>query len=172
MKNINLVMFFIWLFGIVFGWLCSNWFADLRCQKSWEKWMTPKYENNLLNLIDWYRQSREHVTKAGNKIIKIICDSIRDIIPDIEGWVGSIDSPDVLIFSSSIQVAVWEREIKENGIGGRNEERWRSLGSLIGEVFPELKFRVDDNGMYMPPEKQKIIIERLQQLRSKNDKQK
>jgi len=165
MKNIDLIMFFLWVWGIVCGWLCSNWFADLRCEKKWEKWDSPKYEKGLLSLVWWYNRSREHLRIAGEKIIEIICGAIRDILPDIDGWVGSIDSSDVLFFSSNHQQEIWDNEVEAGGVEG-----WKSLEYLIEEIFPELKFRVDDDGIYLPPDKQKIIIERLQQLRYKDGK--
>ncbi len=159
-KHIDLMMFFLWVWGIVCGWVCSNWFADLRCEKAWDKWNTPKYEKGLLSLIWWYNRSNENVTMAGKRIIEIICDAVRDIIPDIEGWVGTEDGSNLLFFNSKLQSDIWWNKVESN-----EGEQWECLDFLIEKVFPELKYCVDDNCIYLPPEKQNMVIERLEKLR-------
>jgi len=119
----------------------------------------PNHDDTLLTLINSYNSSREQVTKLGNQIIKIICDALRDVIPDMEGSVGTIDSPNVLFFSSNEQSSAWENK------DSREIENWESLDQLIEKVFPEIKYDVDDNCIYLPPDKQKIVIERLKKLR-------
>ncbi len=156
----DLVMFLLWVWGIVMGWLCSNWFADYRCEKRWEAHRLSKDEDDLLPLIWNYNTARRVVAITGGKIVIKICDAIRDIIPDIEGWVGDIDSSDVLFFRSEEAAKGFDEVL----LSGQEYEDWKSLDSLIGEVFPELQYKVDDNCIYLSPNKQKLIVERLKKL--------
>ena len=111
--------------------------------------------DNLLYEINQWNNSKMVVAAYENKIMAIICDAVRDIIPDIEGWLGTADNPNVLFFNSEI----WSKDFptaEEAASAG-----WWRLSMLIEQVFPELQFQVSDNGIYLPPEEQIEILKRL-----------
>jgi len=135
--------------------ICRN------CQKE------SKMNNNLLALIDGRDKAKASVAAYEKRIMAIICDAVRDIIPDLEGWLGTPDNPNKMIFLSEQFGHCYERMPKEKN------ENWENLHSLIEEIFPELRYQLDDNDIYLSPEEQIKIIKRLKKLRGeKNEKKK
>ena len=115
--------------------------------------------SDILALIDGRDKAKASVAAYEKKIMAIICDAVRDIIPDIEGWLGTADNHNVLFFNSEI----WSKDFptaEEAASAG-----WWWLSMLIEQVFPELQFQVSDNGIYLPPEEQIEILKRLKKLR-------
>jgi len=119
--------------------------------------------NELLKLIHDYDNVRDLASTYGMRIISIICDVVRDIIPDIRGWVGDIDISDVLFFHSE----KFEKRAEEMQEGVPTN--WRRFYLLIELIFPELESDVDDDGIYLSPEEQISVLERLKKLRENGE---
>lgn len=117
--------------------------------------------SDLLALIDDYNNAEGLVMTYGNRIMAIICDCVRDVIPDIRGVIGDLDDDDILIFRSYEYEIEKRLETMKDGV----PNNWRRFYFLIEKVFPELEFKVDDNGIYLSPEEQDEIIKRLKKLR-------
>ena len=115
--------------------------------------------SDLLALIDGWDKAKASVAAYEKRIMAIICDAVRDIIPDLEGWLGTPDNPNKMIFLSEQFGHCYERMPKEKN------ENWENLHSLIEEIFPELEYQLEDNDIYLSPEEQAKIIERLKKLR-------
>jgi len=115
--------------------------------------------NNLLFAVHQYLNAKKMLAGYEKKIMDIICDAVRDIIPDIEGWLGTASNPNVLFFNSE----TWSKDFptaEEAASAG-----WWWLSMLIEQVFPELQFQISDNGIYLPPEEQIEVLKRLKRLR-------
>ena len=54
----------------------------------------------------------------------------------------------------------WQFENTKENLSG-----WEPFWSLVSKVFPEIEDYIADDMMYIPPEKQEQIIERLQALK-------
>jgi len=136
--------------------------ADLSAKVS--RWLADeesgKMSSDILALIDGRDKAKASVAAYEKKIMAIICDAVRDIIPDIEGWLGTADNPNVLFFNSEIWSKDFPTADEEAASAG-----WWWLSMLIEQVFPELQFQVSDNGIYLPPEEQIEILKRLKRLR-------
>ncbi len=115
--------------------------------------------NNLLFAVHQYLNAKKMLAGYEKKIMDIICDAVRDIIPDIESWLRYPDGPNIMLFLSEEFGHCYERMPKEKN------ENWENLHSLIEEIFPELEYQLEDNDIYLSPEEQAKIIKRLKKLR-------
>ena len=59
-----------------------------------------KMSSDILALIDGRDKAKASVAAYEKRIMAIICDAVRDIIPDLEGWLGTPDNPNKMIFLS------------------------------------------------------------------------
>lgn len=115
--------------------------------------------NNLLTLIECLDRDKICVAVHEKMIMEIICDAIKDIIPDIKWRYGYPDDPDIMIFYSENMAKDFIDDRKE--VSNNN---WR-LYSVIENVFPELKYTTDDNYIYLSDEERFKIINKLKNLR-------
>jgi len=103
-------------------------------------------------------KSREKINSSAQKIGEAICGAVKDIIPDIEYRVGDMEDPTKIWFMSN--ETRWQFENTKENLSG-----WEPFWSLVSKVFPEIEDYIADDMMYIPPEKQEQIIERLQALK-------
>lgn len=120
--------------------------------------------DNILDIIERYESASSEVVKYQKEIIRLICNAVRDVIPDIDAWIGTIDNPNVIFFNSDERGKRFDKALDDKAFDG-----WQSLDSLIGDVFPELLYEVDDNCIYLSPEEQAKIKERLERLKEAKD---
>ncbi len=111
--------------------------------------------DNLLYEIHQWNNSKMVVAAYENKIIKLICEAVRDVIPDIEGWRGTSDFPEMLFFNSE------KYSIPPDGVDIK--QKW--FTEIVVSVFPELKDEIYDNGIFLSPEQEAKILNKLVELR-------
>jgi len=95
-------------------------------------------------------------------IVWLICDVVRDVIPDIEGKLGTLTCGENLFFKSK---QFFER-LRVERVFDRDElEGWRDFRSLVVDTFPEFKGEVFDNCLFLTPEEQMKVKDRLENLK-------
>jgi hypothetical protein len=114
--------------------------------------------DDIMGHISDYLKSREKINSSAQKIGEAICGAVKDIIPDIEYRVGDMEDPTKIWFMSN--ETRWQFEDTKENLSG-----WEPFWSLVPKVFPEIEDYIADDMMYIPPEKQEQIIERLQALK-------
>lgn len=122
-------------------------------------------KNNFFNVIKHLEVVYKEKEKCQKEIIKFICDAVRDIIPDIKGWI-EINGYDYLMVFVSEEYE--QRSKRENGkqIVGWMEKR--RLFELIHEVFPMLSHQVYDFAIWLDWKEQLEITNRLKKLKNSN----
>jgi len=131
--------------------ICRN------CQK--ESKMN-KNKTPILTAIDKYREARATFFLEGEKIAKMICDAIRDVLPDIKGYVleDRWHTWGTLFFESDMQ----HKEFLKTTI--KTNRDWDNFLYILFDIFPSLIGHVN-SPMSLPPEKAKEIKRRLIKLR-------
>ena len=95
-------------------------------------------------------------------LVELICDTVRGIIPDIEGRVGTPTCGGNMFFRSSEFRQRLEYRLSQKDFSW---EGWRDFRSLVEDVFPEFLGSVFDNGLFLTPEEQLKIQDRLENLK-------
>ena len=84
-------------------------------------------------------------------LVEMICDMVKDIIPDVGGTILILAGKERLFFFSE---NFRERLNKGMAKDDFSWDGWWDFRSLIGEVFPEYAGCVYDNGLFLTPEEQ------------------
>jgi len=123
-------------------------------------------KKNLPDIINRLEVVYKEKEKCQKEIIKFICDAVRDIIPDIKGWI-EINGYDYLMVFVSEEFE--QRSKRENGkqIVGWMEKR--RLFELIHEIFPMLSHQVYDFGIWLDWKEQLEITDRLKKLKNSGE---
>lgn len=104
-----------------------------------------------MKMVNDYLEAIRRAQEAGEKLGELICETVKDIIPDIEfslGWAEA--GVDTLCFHS------------------KSKKKWREVpfDTVLREVFPELQFHIDTPyGVYLSQEEAEEIRKRLKALR-------
>ncbi len=116
--------------------------------------------DNLLFVINQYIDATVKMSINQRKIVEILCDTVRDIIPDIKGRFDIVDTPNVMFLHSESRGGDFPEDRE-----GMEFASWYNISRLIEDVFPEIEFMIKDNGISLSQEEEKKILERLKKLR-------
>jgi len=120
-------------------------------------------ENSFFNVIKRLEAAKKEQEKCQKEIIKFICDTVRDVVPDIKGWV-EINGYDYLMVFVSEEFEKRSEKEKGKQIVGWMEKR--RLFELIHEVFPMLRHQVYDFEIWLNWKEQLEITDRLKKLKN------
>ena len=124
--------------------------------------------NVIINAINQYKDGIDEAKAYGERIIKLICDALRDVIPDIKGYTSVGYNDNTLKFlSTELEYRYLETLLDEDDLfdGEYPCEGWINLSSLIQKVFPDIEDLVKDDDVYIMPEEQAEVKERLERLK-------
>jgi hypothetical protein len=113
--------------------------------------------NILAGLIKGLDRAKSWVVMNEKMIMEILCNAIRDVIPDIKGRLGypypNNPANKIVFYSEQKSKAL------DDGTEGAADNRYR-LSSIIESVFPELEFSVDDHFIYLS-EKERVELTKI-----------
>jgi len=107
--------------------------------------------------------AKKEQEKCQKEIIKFIWDAVRDIIPDIKGWIEINGYDYLMVFVSEEFEQRSEREKGKQIVGWMEKRR---LFELIHEVFPMLSHQVYDFEIWLDWKEQLEITDRLKKLKN------
>lgn len=119
---------------------------------------------NILEMINQYAKALESAEKYGKKISWLIRNAVRDIIPDLEGQIGTPGLDGKILFFKSkefkmrLGTDVEEEEYEWQG--------WLAFWRLLNDVFPEFCGLIHDNGIFLNEGEQVEIKKRLEKLKA------
>lgn len=104
-------------------------------------------------------------------LVELICDIVRDVIPDIEGRVGTLTNKENIFFFSKEYKERFEDAMVEDDFDFYLEG-WQDFRSLVEDAFAEYAGLVFDNGLFLTPEEQLAVRDRLENLKEFLDRNK
>jgi len=118
--------------------------------------------NTIAGLIDGLNRAKSWVVVNEKMIMEILCNAIKDVIPDIKGRLGypypHNPASKIVFYSEQRSKAL------DNGTEGAIDNRFR-LSSIIESVFPELEYSVDDHFIYLSEKERVELIKRLNEYK-------
>jgi len=94
-------------------------------------------------------------------LVEMICDVVRDIIPDIEGRFGTLRGQASLYFFSKEIGKRFDKLLDDDDFDWTN----RRFCFLVEDAFPEFVGCVFDNSLFLTPEEQLAVRDRLENLK-------
>lgn len=110
--------------------------------------------DNLLFVICQYNSLKKMLSFSEKRIMEIICEAIRDVIPDIKARRDYCHSERMVFYTEAMPEEAPEKT---------TPDFW--LSSVITDVFPALGGSVDDVSIYLSQEERADILKRLRKLR-------